>query len=60
MPKSDLEAAGSETHSSIDKNKKEIGGERCSWRDREMPERVTYDFNPICKAAELAICARVR
>jgi hypothetical protein len=30
MPKSDSEAAKSERHSSLDKNKKEIGGERDS------------------------------
>jgi hypothetical protein len=51
MPKSDSEAAASERHSSLDKNKKEIGRERDSWRDREMPERVIYDFNPIYKVA---------
>jgi hypothetical protein len=51
MPKSDSEAAASERHSSLDKNKKEIGGERDSWRDREMPEKVIYDFNPIYKVA---------
>jgi hypothetical protein len=34
--------------------------ERDSWRDREMSERVIYDFNPIYKAVELAICARVQ
>jgi hypothetical protein len=51
MPKSDSEVAASERHSSLDKNKKQIGGERDSWRDREMPERVIYNFNPIYKAA---------
>jgi hypothetical protein len=51
MPKSDSEAATSERHSSLDKNKKQIGGERDLWRDREVPERVIYDFNPIYKAA---------
>jgi hypothetical protein len=60
MPKSDSEAATLERHSSLDKNKKEIGGERDSWRDREMPKRVIYDFNPIYKAAYLAIYARVQ
>jgi hypothetical protein len=60
MPKSNSEVAGSERHSSVDKNKKEIDGERDSWRDREMPDRVIYDFNPIYKAAELAIYARVQ
>jgi hypothetical protein len=34
--------------------------ERDSWRDQEMPERVIYNFNPIYKAAELAIYARVQ
>jgi hypothetical protein len=34
--------------------------ERDSRRDREMPERVIYDFNPIYKAAELAMYARVQ
>jgi hypothetical protein len=29
-------------------------------RDREMPERVIYDFNQIYKAAELAMYARVQ
>jgi hypothetical protein len=33
--------------------------ERDSRRDREMPERVIYDFNPIYKVAELAMYARV-
>jgi hypothetical protein len=51
MPKSDSEAATSERHSSLDKNKKKIDGERDSWRDREMPERVIYDFNQIYKVA---------
>jgi hypothetical protein len=53
MPKSDSEAATSERHSSLDKNKKQIGRERerDSWRGREMSERVIYDFNPIYKAA---------
>jgi hypothetical protein len=37
-----------------------IGIERDSRRDREMPERVIYDFNPIYKAAELAMYARVQ
>jgi hypothetical protein len=53
VPKSDSEAIVSERHSSLDK-------ERDSRRDREMPERVIYDFNPIYKAAELAIYARVQ
>jgi hypothetical protein len=60
MPKSDSEAAKSERHSSLDKNKKEIGGERDSWRDRKMLERVIYDFNPIYKAAAFAMYVRVQ
>jgi hypothetical protein len=51
MSKLDSEVAASERHSSLNKNKKQIGRERDLWRDREMPERVIYDFNPICKAA---------
>jgi hypothetical protein len=45
------------------KKKKEIGRigrERYSRRDREMPERVIYDFNAIYKVAELAMYARVQ
>jgi hypothetical protein len=34
--------------------------ERDSWRDREMRERVIYDFNLIYKIAELAMYARVQ
>jgi hypothetical protein len=60
MPKSDSEAAKSERHSSLDKNKKEIDGERDSWRDRKMPVRVIYDFNPIYKAAEFVMYVRVQ
>jgi hypothetical protein len=60
MPNSDSEVAGSERHSSLDKNKKEIGGERDSWRDREMSKRLIYYFNPIYKAAELAMYVRVQ
>jgi hypothetical protein len=37
-----------------------IGRERDSRRDREMTERVIYDFNPIYKVAELAMHARVQ
>jgi hypothetical protein len=59
MSKSYSEGAGSERHSSLDKNKKEIGRERYSQRDREMTERVIYDFNPIYKVAELVMYARV-
>jgi hypothetical protein len=34
--------------------------ERDSWRGREMPERVIYDFNLIYKVADLAMYARVQ
>jgi hypothetical protein len=61
MTKSDSEAIVSESHSSLDKNKEENRQrERDSWRDREMPERVIYDFNPIYKVTELAMYARVQ
>jgi hypothetical protein len=60
MPKSDSEAAKSERHNSLDKNKKERGRERDSWRDRKMSERVIYDFNPIYKAAKFAMYVRVQ
>jgi hypothetical protein len=61
MPKSDSKAIVSERHSSLDKNKEENRQrERDSRRDREMPERVIYDFNPIYKVAELAMYARVQ
>jgi hypothetical protein len=52
-PKSDSEAIVSERHSSLDK-------EKDSRRDREMPERVIYDFNPIYKVAEFAMYAGVQ
>jgi hypothetical protein len=55
MPKSDSESIVSERHSSLDKNKEEKAE-----RDREMPEKVIYDFNQIYKAAELAMYARVQ
>jgi hypothetical protein len=56
MPKSDSKAIVSKRHSL----RKRIGTERDSRRDREMPERVIYDFNPIYKAAELAMYVRVQ
>jgi hypothetical protein len=43
------------------KNKKERGREReegDSWRDREMPKSVIYDFNTVYKAVEIAMYAR--
>jgi hypothetical protein len=61
MPKPDLEAIVSERHSSLDENKEENRQrERYSPRDREMPKRVIYDFNPIYKLVELAMYARVQ
>jgi hypothetical protein len=61
MPKPDLEAIVSERHSSLDENKEENRQrERYSPRDREMPKRVIYDFNPIYKPVELAMYARVQ
>jgi hypothetical protein len=59
MPKLDSGAIVSERYMSLDKNKEE-NRQRDSRRDREMPERVIYDFNPIYKAAELAMYARVQ
>jgi hypothetical protein len=61
MLKSDSEAIVSERHRSLDKNKeKNRQRERDSRRDREMAERVIYDFNPIYKDAEFAMYARVQ
>jgi hypothetical protein len=54
MPKSDSKAAEFVQRDSTHWEK-EIGGERDSWRDRKMSERVIYDFNPIYKAAEFAM-----
>jgi hypothetical protein len=61
MLKSDSEAIVPERHRSLDKNKEENRQrERDSRRDREMRERVTHDFKPIYKAAELPMHARVQ